>query len=104
MIMILNIFCLQVTHELNALDNLHKVAASENLPKYDTALIVDALLESHSEVILLTGGNSNGRNNWSQFKQPHLKTTYIKARPFYKNKIVFLLKPGGLPNVPGNAH
>jgi hypothetical protein len=43
----------QVTHELNALDNLHKVAANENLPKYDTALIVDALLESHSEVILV---------------------------------------------------
>jgi protein tyrosine phosphatase domain-containing protein 1 len=49
------------------LDNIHKAAASENLPKYDTATMVDALLDSHSEVILLstTGGNSNGRNNWT---------------------------------------
>jgi hypothetical protein len=49
------------------LDNLQKVAASENLPKYETSIVIDALLDSHSEVILLTsaGGNtSNGRNNW----------------------------------------
>ena len=48
--------------------NLQKVAASENLPIYDTAIVVDALLDSHSEVILLTsagGSTSNGRNNWT---------------------------------------
>jgi hypothetical protein len=59
---------LKVTHELTALDNLQKVAASENLPKYDTSIVVDALLDSHSEVILLSsagGTSSNGRNNWT---------------------------------------
>ena len=62
------LFFFKVTHELTALDNLHKVAASENLPKYDTSIVIDALLDSHSEVILLTatgGKTSNGRNNWT---------------------------------------
>ena len=49
------------------MDSIHKAAASEHLPKYDITTIIDGLLESHSEIILLAtaGGNSNGRSHWT---------------------------------------
>lgn len=53
----------QVTHELIELTALQIAVENENLPYCDRSLVVESLLECHTDLIFLSA--SGGKNEWS---------------------------------------